>query len=461
MKKNRFQEYITQSLAGFGSLALAILFFFALYEASTIFAAVGKIVSILMPVIYGAVIAFILTPLCNRIQKWLEKRLPSDEKRAHARLAVIKGVSVTASILIALVVVYLILVLMMPQLFDSIVNLVNNVPAMSERILGWIQNAFSSNPDLQTQVIALYDNVGDYFLDWVQNTLIPQFQTMLNGVSGSIISFLSVLGNLFVGIIVSVYLMFNRRLYAGQAKKALYSLTSPKWGNRILMLVRDISDTFSGFIIGKLLDSLIIGVLCGLILTILNFPYAILISTIVGVTNIIPYFGPFIGAVPCALLLLTVRPILCVYFLILILVLQQVDGNFIGPKILGRSTGLSSFWILFSLLLFGGLFGFVGMLIGVPVFAVIYDLATQGVTYLLRQKQLPEDSHIYESLDSLDPETGGILLRPEKKKKTTREKLSERREKRGKKQTEETKGTGKAEETKEAKETEEKETISS
>ena len=267
-------------------------------------------------------------------------------------------------------------------------------------------------------------------LDWVQNTFLPRFQELLNNLSSGVFGFVSVLKNLVIGIIISVYLLYNRRLYLAQIKKFMYSLLPVKQANSLLFLLREVRDVFSGFLTGKLLDSLIIGMLCFVCMTIFRFPYPILISTIVGATNIIPYFGPFIGAIPGTILVLTVSYWQALYFVLFILILQQVDGNIIGPRILGSTTGLSSFWVLISLLLFGGLFGVPGMVIGVPVFAVLYDLVSRGVRWLLQQKNLPESSAYYEKLDHVDLQTGKMIEISEVPVETRREKQAEKKRER-------------------------------
>ncbi len=242
---------------------------------------------------------------------------------------------------------------------------------------------------------------------WLNTKLLPNMQVIVSGVSAGLISALVAVKNIVIGVFAAAYLMGNRKKFAAQGKKLIYSFVKVPVANGILDEINYINRVFGGFIDGKLLDSLIIGILCFIIMNFLNMPYSMLISVIVGVTNIIPFFGPFIGAIPSALIILTDSPIKCVYFLILILVLQQFDGNFLGPKILGDSTGLSSFWVLFSILLFGGLMGFVGMVIGVPTFAVIYDLIKKYSNWMLRKKKLATDTAVYEELSSIEQEGEG------------------------------------------------------
>ncbi|MDD6212068.1 MAG: AI-2E family transporter [Clostridiales bacterium] len=404
MRKSRFVRYISESLAGFGSLAMAILFFFSLYKLKSIFHIFAVLIEILMPLIYGGVIAFILTPLCNRICRFMDSRLPEFKNRKRARKVIINSSGVALSIIIAIIVVYLLLVMVLPQLFTSIVNLISNLDQISKNIKNWPYRLLDGKPELQQQVQDLVMVLGSNFNDWAQNTLLPKLQQMVSGVSVGIIGIIVALKNLVIGIIISIYLMFNRKLYVAQAKKVVYSILPVKWANNLLALGRESSDIFSGFIIGKLVDSAIIGVLCFIGMSLLKMPYTLLISVVIGLTNVIPYFGPIIGAIPCAFLVLIVSPIQCVYFVLFILFLQTLDGNVIGPKILGNSTGLSSFWVLFSLLLFGGIFGFAGMVIGVPCFAVIYNLIRRSIIHLLDMKKLPHMTEDYEQLDYIDPD---------------------------------------------------------
>ena len=205
-----------------------------------------------------------------------------------------------------------------------------------------------------------------------------------------------------IGIIVSIYVMYGRETFSRQCKKIVYALFSPKRANLILHLGNKSNEIFGGFVIGKIIDSIIIGIICFVVLSIMKMPYTVLVSVIIGVTNVIPFFGPFIGAIPCSILILLNDPKMGIYFIIFILVLQQFDGNILGPKILGDSTGLSSFWVLFSILLFGGLFGFVGMILAVPVTAVIFDLIAKLQYYHLRKKGLSPDTRDYKELKIID-----------------------------------------------------------
>ena len=233
--------------------------------------------------------------------------------------------------------------------------------------------------------------------------VLPSVQEIISEVStsliGSVVDLLVWLFNFIIGIIISIYLLSSKELFCAQAKKITYALLREERANNLINNMRFANKTFGGFLIGKILDSFIIGILCFIGTSVLKIPYALLISVIVGVTNIIPFFGPYLGAIPCALILIMINPIKCVVFLIFVLVLQQFDGNVLGPKILGNSTGLSSFWVIFSITVFGGLFGVLGMFVGVPVFAVIYAAIKTFVSQRLVKKNLPADTNYYMQND--------------------------------------------------------------
>ena len=232
-------------------------------------------------------------------------------------------------------------------------------------------------------------------IEWIRQSVLPNLTGVVSNVSALVISLFVLFKDLLIALIVSGYLLARKDIFSAQSKKIVYSIFSPKVGDLIVAETRNAYRILSGFINGKLLDSLIIGIIALVCCNLFRFPYPALVATIIGVTNIIPFFGPFIGAIPCALLILLVSPIQCIYFVIFILVLQQFDGNILGPKILGDSTGLASFWVLFSILLFGGLFGFAGMVLGVPVFAMFYSVVNRLVRLGLRKHGLPQDTDFY------------------------------------------------------------------
>ena len=263
---------------------------------------------------------------------------------------------------------------------------------------------------------------------WLTNDLLPKINLLVASFSTGFMGALVFLKNFLIGAMISIYLLYGKESYVAQGKRLLYCLFSTQTTNNIIRDLQYVDKTFGGFIIGKVLDSLIIGILCYIGTTILNLPYALLVSVIVGVTNVIPFFGPYIGAVPSAVLILLVNPIQCIYFVIFILLLQQFDGNFLGPKILGGSTGLSSFMVIVAIMIGGGLFGVPGMIAGVPVFAVLYALIWRLINHSLNDKKMPAEEETYINIDCLDEQTGEVLpLCKEEKHKVSPEELEARK----------------------------------
>ena len=382
-KKPHIKPYLYGMLAGFGAISLSILFFFLIYRFQGFGDAISKLTGILMPFIYGAVIAYLLKPVCNCVENFLRRLLPENMGTAANMLAV------TISLLFGILVVYALIMMIVPQLITSVTTLYYTARNNLNDFVDWAshQEIIASNQKLLDFIETSYDNLQDTLDNLVRTKLVPSMQSLLSGAALGVMSFVTFLKNIIIGLIVSVYLLASRKKFGQQGKLILYSLVKPRWANLIMEEIRYADRMFGGFINGKILDSAIIGVLCYIACLIFKFPSALLVSVIIGVTNVIPFFGPFIGAIPATLLILIQNPIKALWFVLFVLVLQQVDGNIIGPKILGNTTGLSSFWVLFAILLFGGLWGFVGMIIGVPLFAVIYDVLKKFVFHGLRRNE--------------------------------------------------------------------------
>ena len=382
-KKPHIKPYLYGMLAGFGAISLSILFFFLIYRFQGFGDAISKLTGILMPFIYGAVIAYLLKPVCNCVENFLRRLLPEKMGTAANMLAV------TVSLLFGILVVYALIMMIVPQLITSVTTLYYTARNNLNDFVDWAshQEIIASNQKLLDFIETSYDNLQDTLDNIVRTKLVPSMQSLLSGAALGVMSFVTFLKNIIIGVIVSVYLLASRKKFGQQCKMILYSLIKPRWADIILEEILYADKMFGGFINGKILDSAIIGVLCYIACLIFKFPSALLVSVIIGVTNVIPFFGPFIGAIPATLLILIQNPIKALWFVLFVLVLQQVDGNIIGPKILGNTTGLSSFWVLFAILLFGGLWGFVGMIIGVPLFAVIYDVLKKFVFHGLRRNE--------------------------------------------------------------------------
>ncbi len=413
MKRNVRHPYLAAGLTAFAVVAASLLLFFLMFQIKAVAGFLDTLARILRPIFMGAVIAFLLLPVHRNILRFLTA-ITSDKQKADKRTGTfLNFVAIVLSLLLALFLIYLLLAMVLPQVYESVVGLVNSVSDYIENVQKWLQTFFEDNPDIQAAILPVYNSAAESLEQWLNSDILPNLESLsttfqwvcatilpnltgvVAGVSGMVVGFLVLVKDLLIAIIVSVYLLARKDLFAAQSKKIVYSLFRTDIADLLVEEVRGAYKIMSGFINGKLVDSLIIGVICLVCCNLFKFPYPALVATIVGVTNIIPFFGPFIGAVPCGLLILLVSPIKAVYFAIFILVLQQFDGNILGPKILGDSTGLASFWVLFSILLFGGVFGFAGMVLGVPVFAMIYSVISRLVGYGLRGRGLSEDTGDY------------------------------------------------------------------
>ena len=323
--------------------------------------------------------AYMLRMPCNFLEKHLKKRI----FRKKQKLA--ETFSIVASLTVVFLLLYLLVNLVAPQLFASISSIAVMIPGAVEDASKWLEAKLADDPVLENYVLTAMEGIGQKFQAWATKDLLPMLEGMVGGFASTVSSVVAMLANLLIGMVVCIYTLASRKTFARQARAMLYSICKPRWADAILAEVEYADRMFVGFFSGKILDSTIIGVLCYVFSLLLGFPNAMLVSVIVGVTNVIPYFGPYIGAVPSALLILMVDPVKCVWFVVFIIILQQFDGNILGPRLLAGSTGLSGFWVLFAVTVFGGLFGFVGILTGVPVFAVIYDLIRKLVVYGLKR----------------------------------------------------------------------------
>lgn len=367
-------------LSIFGAISLSILVFFVVYRFQGIGDAVDALGKVMAPFIYGGVVAYLLRPMCNLYQNKIEQLLPRKFRRLANSLAV--GLSLITGILI----VYALIIMIAPQLFNSIRSLWDTLPDKVNQFLSWARATFGENEELLHMFNTAYNTLYSELDSWADNTLMPYLTNIVSGVGSSVYKILMFLYNLLIGLIVACYLLASRKKFARQSVLIVRSILKPRWADLFLNEVAFVDRMFGGFIDGKLLDSAIMGVLCYLGCIIFKFPNALLVSAIVGITNIIPFFGPFIGAVPSTLLIMIENPIKGLWFILFVLALQQLDGNIIGPKILGDRTGLSSFWVLFAIVLFGGLWGLVGMVVCVPVFAVLYDTVKKLVRRGLSRK---------------------------------------------------------------------------
>lgn len=398
LKNSQKAPYIYGMIAGFGAISLSVIFFFVLYRMQGIREVIDQILDILAPFVYGGAIAYLLRPVCNWYADILNSFLPKKLKKLS------NGAAVILSLLTGLLLVYALIIMVAPQVVESAKTIWNTLPQEIDQLLVWLTAKYGENEAL----IEYFDTGKDLYgmIDtWVKETLVPYATSLVSGVGQSVWSMLMFLKNFLIGIIVAVYLLASRHKFKKQGVMIVRSILKPKWADMVLEEIALVDKMFGGFIDGKIVDSAIIGVLCYIGCLIFRFPNALLVSVIVGITNVIPFFGPFIGAVPATLLILIDSPIKALWFVLFVFLLQQLDGNVIGPKILGDHTGLSSFWVLFSIILFGGLWGVVGMIIGVPLFAVIYDLIKKLVHRGLKKNNQMEILEDYKQEYGDPPKT--------------------------------------------------------
>lgn len=376
------KRYLKIGITEAAILASGILCAFVLFKMPVIISVLKGITEILKPFLYGVVFAYLLAPLCNKIEEKLFQIFPKAKTKARRFICFI---AIVISLCVAIAVIWLIIMMIIPQVWDSVMKIIQMVPQKLIVVNNWIEHMLENQPELQAY-FEEFSSQAESNIDSLLNVdTIQKVQSIINSLSVQLFGVLGVVKNIFLGLLISAYLLGSRKLFGAQAGLILHGVFSDKWAKIIEEEIRYTDKMFNGFLVGKIIDSAIIGLLCFAGTSIMGFEAPAFISVIIGITNIIPFFGPFIGAIPCGLLLLLENPMHCLYFIIFIFVLQQLDGNVIGPKILGNTTGVSSFWVLFAILLFGGMWGVVGMVIGVPLFAVIYDIIRKLVYRGLRK----------------------------------------------------------------------------
>ena len=409
------KKYLHWGVTAFCVIACAILFYMALSYIPDIGKAIGSFFRILSPFIWGLVLTYLLAPLMKSLERHiflpLSRRLfKKNKKRSGRKLA--RALSVLVSEIVLLAVLTLLVYLIIPQLYSSIETIVSNSNTYINSVSTWVEKQLADYPEIENYVSNALDNFNEGLIDWLRTTVLPGLGNIVSNVAGGVYVFLRGLYNLVIGIIVSVYILGRLEAFGAGFKRIMYCVFTVEAADKIFDGIRFTDSTFMGFISGKLLDSAIIGLICYIFCAITNMPYALLVSVIIGVTNIIPFFGPFIGAVPAGIIILLVNPPKCLLFVIFIIILQQVDGNLIGPKILGNSTGISGFWVMFSIILGAGLFKFWGMLLGVPVFVVIYTLVNNLIRRKLERSDLPVEKEDYLDIERIDPITREVLRTP-------------------------------------------------
>lgn len=383
MKHLRKNRYVLVGLTLFLTFVACTLFKIFL-DNFNVLGVIRTIVRLMMPFMIGFALAYLLNPVMKFFERNLFERAFRNSRLKKKR-KLVRGLSVLTTVVVALAAFTVVLLLLIPQLAYSLLGILNNLPEYMKNLGNYVEGLVAGNQELANFVDTQMTTINDTIQDFIA-TAMPSITKLLGNVTVGVIGVVNALKDSILGIIISVYVLYAKEQFIAQAKKVIVALTPDSFSKPFISLVRETHGVFGGFISGKIIDSLIIGVLCFIGTSILGMPYAVLVSVIVGVFNVIPFFGPFIGAIPSALLILMVDPLKCLWFVIFIIVLQQFDGNILGPYILGGTTGLSAFWVIFAILTFGGLFGFIGMFVGVPVFAVIYTLISRGINKKLEKK---------------------------------------------------------------------------
>ena len=401
-------QYFKWGLTAFLTVCAVLVFYDTFYQGGTLQGFLSQLASILSPVLYGFAIAYLLTP----VMSWLENNIAllwkrcfkKELKRPSGALRLISILLTEAAVLFLL---YLLMSVLIPQLVDSVTTLINNAESYYRNVYRWADSLLDSDNEIAVWIASLITDrysdgmvfLTEKILPWVQKAVVPLTNGIWSGIRGAV----GFAFDLIVGLIVSIYLMGMKEKSLARCCKAVYACLSEKKADAVMRGTRRVNAIFSGFVRGKLLDSLIIGILCFICCSLLKLPYTPLVSVVVGVTNVIPFFGPFLGAIPSAFLILLVSPKQCLIFVVFIIVLQQFDGNILGPKILGDATGISSFWVIVAILVGGGFGGVLGMFIGVPVFACVQELVKYLMDRRLRARNMPTEAYAYVGRAKDDP----------------------------------------------------------
>ena len=392
------KKYNTISVYCVITFAVCLALVLLCAKFSTVSGYIKEFFRVIAPVTWGVVIAYICNPLMKKFEKFFQKLF--DRKKPHPKLTRVLSILVSMFLLITVIVALIAVIVI--QVSDSIMEILYNIPTYITQIETWMNKVLGDYPEIVSYFESQLETIQPKLIDFANN-LINKLGDMSVKLKDGAIEFVVALKDFIIGFIVAIYLLYSKETFAAQARKIVYALFPKSISKNILRISAKANATLSGFISGKLLDSLIIGLICFIAMTIMQMNFVALISIIVGVTNVIPFFGPFFGAIPSAFLLLITAPKQVIPFIIFVLILQQFDGNILGPKILGDSTGLTPFWVMFAIFVGGGLFGFAGMVLGVPVFAVIYALVSEFAAYLLKKKRLSHRTEDYKNLDVNNP----------------------------------------------------------
>ncbi|MBE6985320.1 MAG: AI-2E family transporter [Ruminococcaceae bacterium] len=400
MKLRHNDKYFKWGLTAFLVLVAGAIFWIVFSNFSGFYDVILDLISILAPILYGCFFAYIMNPVMKFVMGFMKKRLSKSKLSEQKVMTISKTSGVLVSVIVLLLVIYALITLLVPNIISSLEVLLSEAKLQSyyNTITKWVNSVFPGT-DIEQWIKENLDSIFSTMQRLLSEVNLGAF---VSDVFSAGVSVVSTLFNFMIGIVAAVYILIYKEQLCAQAKKITTSLLRNDHADRVFEIARRTNRIFSGYVIGKILDALMVGIITYIVMLIMGMPYAILIATIVGITNIIPYFGPFIGAAPSALLLLIENPIDALYFIIFIVVLQMIDGNIIENRIMGLKLGISDFWVLVSILLFGGVFGFAGMLLGVPIFAVIYSIIADAVNKKLRRKRFPTNTELYYTMQCVD-----------------------------------------------------------
>lgn len=422
MKWKIEKKYIRIGLIALAVVILAILFQYVL-EHEKRFAEFKAVVNGTMwPIVVGCIMAYVLNPVLKFFERSMFTPLANlifrGEKKADIRKKFSRGFGVLFTMVLFLVIVIGGLYLVIPQVYQSLSTIVKEAPGYYDTVTAWVESLDKDKSEVSKYLLIGLDKIYIQGIDYLNENILPNMDKIVAGITSGIVGGLKMLLNIVLALIISIYVMAEKEILISVGKKLTFSLFNQKNANGILRGVRYADQVFGGFINGKIIDSFIIGTICYVFMRIVDFDYPVLISIIVGVTNIIPYFGPFIGAVPSSLILLVMDVKQGLIFAIFVVILQQVDGNIIGPIILGDRLKISSMWILFAILIGGGFFGVPGMILGAPCFACIYALVGTLCKVRLQEKNLPVETAAYYSIDQILPDGTAVSVSDKMDEKT-------------------------------------------
>lgn len=408
------KKYLHWGVTAFLVIISSIVFFLLLSRLSLMWAVVRQIFDALSPIIYGLVLAYLLNKMMSffedRLLSGLGRRLFPAKPETGRRFSRASGITLT--LLLTVVIIGGVLALVIPQIIVSVKHLIDSLDDYYRSVEALAVRFLAANPDLETYVVQFFGSATDSLAKWLKTTLLEQTQQIIVNVTSGVLNVVKAIVSMIIGFVVSVYILHNKERFSAQCKRLVYGFFKPQRANSIIKNTRFLDQTVGGFILGKIIESLIVGIISYIFLLVFGMPYAVLIAVLLALTNLVPFFGSFIGAVPSALMILLEDPLKCLIFVVFIIVLHLFANNILSPRVQGETIGLDGFWVLFAILLFGGLFGFWGLFLGVPIFAVIYAAVRKFNSTQLTEKNYPVLTKDYERLYLIDPDTGKPVYEP-------------------------------------------------